>query len=64
MKVQTRHAYSKSDEDRMQHYVRNHRGSTASLKFWREASAALKLPHSADSLRCHWRLLERSRLGS
>lgn len=59
---QQRHAYTKSEEDKMKKYVTRHEGSPLSLKFWREAHTLLNLPHSPDSLKCHWRWMVQNKI--
>jgi len=51
--------YTAEEEKHMKRYVQKHKDqSPGSIGFWKTAGKALRLTHSPDSLRCHWKLLQ------
>jgi len=43
----------------MKRYVQKHKDkSPGSIGFWKTACKDLRMTHSPDSLRCHWKLLQ------
>ena len=55
----TRAKYSAEEEKQMKRYVQKHKDqSPASIGFWKAACKDMRLTHSPDSLRCHWKLLQ------
>lgn len=55
----TRVKYTVEEEKQMKRYVQKHKDkSPGSIGFWKTACKDLRMTHSPDSLRCHWKLLQ------